>query len=210
MLANFDINFPLLLTPLYAVYAGYTLFLGRRLWAYCHDNAPLNQQINGSDMPYFYQKLRAWLMHLNFWELGALSWLPVLWGREKPFICTPKQVYVRTRRTVWTANIAALPKLLFTINLITAFMVAPFSPLYSPLIFVCAITVCILKLWSAQIMLANYGYTESSTTVTADFVHNTHLDINNKSTRQEHSVLNHSVISRKLSTSLQDNQIINP
>ena len=210
MLTNFDINFPLLLTPLYAVYAGYTLFLGRRLWAYCHDNAPLNQQMNGSDMPYFYQKLRAWLMHLNFWELGALSWLPVLWGREKPFICTPKQVYVRTRRTVWTANIAALPKLLFTINLITALMVAPFSPLYSPLIFVCAITIFILKLWSAQIMLANYGYTESSATVTADFVHNAHLDINNKSTRQEHSVLNHSVISRKLSTSLQDNQIINP
>ena len=210
MFANFDINLSLLLTPLYAVYAGYALFLSRRLWAYCHDDAPLNQQMNGSGVPNFYQKLRAWLMHINFWELGALSWLPVLWGREKPFICTPKQVYVRSRYTVWTANIAALPKLLIIINLITILMVSPLSPLYSPLIFVCAMAILILKLWSAWIMLENYAYSESNeATATADFIHHIKSDIDSNSNQQEHSVLNHSAINRKLSTSLKQNKVIN-
>jgi glucan phosphoethanolaminetransferase (alkaline phosphatase superfamily) len=89
-----------------------------------------------------------------------LSWLPVLWGQDKPFICTPKQEVVRTKRTVWMANISALPKLLFILNVITAVIVAPFSSLYSPLLFIFAVTVCFLKLWSAKVMLTNYGYIE--------------------------------------------------
>lgn len=208
MLTNLDMNVSILLTPLYIVYAGYILFLGSRLWAYCHDNAPLNQQMNDSYKPTIYQKSRAWLMHLNFWELGALSWLPVLWGREKPFICTPKHVYIRTRRTVWAANIAALPKLLLIINLITVLIVAPFSSLYSPLLFICAMAIFILKLCSAQIMLMNYGYSESEDNLTAEITHNIESDIN-KSIQQEHLVLNRSAISRELSTALKDNKIIN-
>lgn len=155
-----SLDVALLLTPLYAVYVGYGLFLGRRLWAYGCDRAPLNQQIDKTPAPNWSHRLRAWALHLNFWELGALSWLPVLWGQDKPFICTPKQEVVRTKRTVWMANISALPKLLFILNVITAVIVAPFSSLYSPLLFIFAVTVCFLKLWSAKVMLTNYGYIE--------------------------------------------------
>lgn len=85
-----------LLLPLYAVYMNYALFLMRRLWAYWQDRAPLNQQVNNEHAPSFKNQLRAWALHLNFWELGALSWWPVLWGRDQPFICTPKQKYIHT------------------------------------------------------------------------------------------------------------------
>ncbi|WP_201528094.1 glycosyltransferase family 2 protein [Psychrobacter frigidicola] len=162
MLMDAPVNLLSLLMPLYVVYGSYALFLARRLWAYSHDNAPLNQQVNDVSAPKFYHRLRTWALHLSFWELGALSWLPVLWGRDKPFICTPKHEYKRTRYSVWAANIAALPKLLLVLNIITAIIVAPFSPLYSPLLFACALTVCVLKLWSAKVVFANYTYTDSS------------------------------------------------
>ncbi|WP_201617920.1 glycosyltransferase family 2 protein [Psychrobacter urativorans] len=162
MLMDAPVNLSSLLMPLYAVYGSYALFLARRLWAYSHDNAPLNQQVNDISAPKFYHRLRAWALHLSFWELGALSWLPVLWGRDKPFICTPKHEYKRTQHSVWAANIAALPKLLLVLNIITAIIVAPFSPLYSPLLFASALTVCVLKLWSAKVVFANYAYTDNS------------------------------------------------
>ncbi|WP_079691791.1 glycosyltransferase family 2 protein [Psychrobacter sp. DAB_AL43B] len=149
-----------LLTPLYLVYAGYTVFLVRRLWAYLQDQVPLNKQVNGNYQPTMKMRLRAWLMHLNFWELGALSWLPVMWGREKPFICTPKQEYIRTRHSLWQANIVALPKLLLALNIITALVVAPFSPLYSPILFICALTVCLLKIGAAKVAFDNFAATE--------------------------------------------------
>ena len=154
---NLDMS---VLTPLYLVYASYAIFLGRRLWAYCHDESPLNKQIDKNHQTSTHIKLRAWLMHLNFWELGALSWLPVLWGRTKPFICTPKQEFIQTSRSVQLANIAALPKLLLTLNLITAICVAPFSPLYSPILFFCAVTVCVLKLAAAKVAMDNFIATE--------------------------------------------------
>ena len=154
-------------------------------------------------------------MHLNFWELGALSWLPVLWGREKPFICTPKKVYIRTRRTVWISNIAALPKLIFITNLITLLMTAPFSPLYSPLLFAGAMMVCLLKLWSAQVMLSNYGYAEpneEASTMTAVFdikatIHN--KGVQYKSAQRDHTISTCADIRCQLSTSLKEKQIIN-
>lgn len=169
---NPSIEVSLLMIPLYVVYASYGLFLSRRLWAYSHDSAPLNRQVNNgnsldSSNWSVNKKLRAWLLHLSFWELGALSWFPVLWGRDKPFICTPKHEDSRTRRTVWAANLAALPKLLLILNIVTAIIAAPFSPLYSPLLFVCALTVCVLKLWSAKVMFANYPYIESSAVTAA-------------------------------------------
>jgi hypothetical protein len=58
------------------------------------------------------------------------------------------------------ANIAALPKLLFIINLITASVVAPFSPFYAPVLFVCAIAVCLLKLGAAKVAIDNFASTE--------------------------------------------------
>lgn len=148
------------LTPLYAVYASYAVFILRRLWAYLQDQAPLNNQVNQNHEPTLKMRLRAWLMHLNFWELGALSWLPVLWGSEKPFICTPKQEYIRTHSSTWQANIVALPKLLLLINIITAILVAPFSPFYSPLLFICALTVCLLKIGAAKVAFDNFSTTE--------------------------------------------------
>lgn len=154
---NFDVS---LLTPLYAVYASYTIFLVRRLWAYFQDQTPLNKQIEKNHQPSVEAKLRAWLMHINFWELGALSWLPVLWGREKPFICTPKQEYIQTSRSVWLANVAALPKLLLLLNIMTAIMVAPFSPFYSPVLFGFAMAVCLLKLGAAKVAMDNFVATE--------------------------------------------------
>lgn len=167
VLIDAPVNLLLLLTPLYLVYVVYGLFLSRRLWAYLHDFAPLNQQVSseytiGINNLNVSKKLRAWLLHLNFWELGALSWFPVLWGRDKPFICTPKQQFVRTQRAAWKANIIALPKLVLVLNIITAVVVAPFSPLYSPILFMCAVTVCLLKLWAAKVIFNNYAYTEPS------------------------------------------------
>ncbi len=146
-----------MLTPLYVVYTGYAFFILRRLWAYCRDQSPLNQQVDNSYQRRFGTKIRAWLMHLNFWEIGALSWLPVLWGREKPFVCTPKQNYIQSRQSLFLKNIAALPKLLLVLNIITALVVAPFSPLYSPVLFMCAAAVCILKLSAAKVAIDNFS-----------------------------------------------------
>ena len=42
--------------------------------------------------------LLAWLMHLNLWEDGALHWLPVLWGQNKPFIVTNKKRPITDKR----------------------------------------------------------------------------------------------------------------
>ena len=150
-----------LLTPLYLVYAGYGVFLIRRLWAYLNDEAPLNHQNN--TRPTLVQKVNTWGLHLNFWELGALSWLPVLLGYKKPFICTPKQQSIRTRYQNQLANITALPKLLLVLNVITMLIAAPFSPLYTPIIFAAALTVTVLKLWAAKIMLSNYAYAPTTT-----------------------------------------------
>lgn len=159
--ALFNINTnSTLLSPLYLVYAGYTIFLVRRLWAYMKDQVPLNRQVNESYQLTMKMRLRAWLMHLNFWELGALSWLPVIWGSEKPFICTPKQSYIQTRSSLFQANIAALPKLLLALNIITALIVAPFSPLYSPILFICALTIGLLKIVAAKVAFDNFSASE--------------------------------------------------
>ncbi|MBU5617763.1 glycosyltransferase [Psychrobacter sp. TAE2020] len=155
--SRFDTN--LVLAPLYLVYASYGIYLTRRLWAYWHDESPLNRQLNPAmASTSASQRLRVWVLHLNFWELGALSWLPVLWGRNKPFICTPKLTIERNLRTLLLENIFALPKLLLVLNLITAFIVSPFSALYSPLLFACALSICLLKIWAAKVMLTNYAY----------------------------------------------------
>ncbi len=151
-----------LLTPFYLVYASYTVFLFRRLWAYLQDQTPLDKQVDTNYQPGLDAKIRAWLMHINFWELGALSWLPVLWGRKKPFICTPKQTYIQTRRSLWMANIAALPKLLLIINLLTAVVVAPFSPFYSPVLFAGALTICVLKIAAAKVAIDNFAAPEQN------------------------------------------------
>jgi hypothetical protein len=170
LLLNFAANFQLLLAPLYAVFASYALFLGRRFWAYSHDSAPLNQQIHSAKQTSHkpasllqrYEPLkkqtRAWLLHLNFWEFGALSWMPVLWGRDKPFICTPKQANSSTSRSTFIANIRALPKLLLMLNLATLLLVAPFSPLYSPVLFIAALVICLIKVFAASVALDNYRY----------------------------------------------------
>ncbi len=160
LLFSASLNIHALLAPLYIVYASYTVFLGRRLWAYMQDNAPLNQQVKNSHASHLKSRLRAFAVHLNCWELGALSWWPVLWGQKKPFICTPKQDHVRTRKSVCIANLMALPKLLLMINITTAIIVSPLSPLYSPLLFGCAMSVCLLKLWATKVMLDNYSYAE--------------------------------------------------
>ena len=157
----FDIKNELsLLMPLYLVYASYMVFLVRRLWAYLQDQSPLNKQVNKNYQSTIKMRLRAWLMHLNFWELGALSWLPVIWGSEKPFICTPKHEHIHTRHSLWKANIAALPKLLLVLNIITALVVAPFSPLYAPVLFVCALVICLLKIAAAKVAFDNFAVSE--------------------------------------------------
>ncbi|WP_350656631.1 glycosyltransferase family 2 protein [Psychrobacter sp. S1-30-MNA-CIBAN-0213] len=160
LLFGSSLNIHALLAPLYIVYASYAIFLGRRLWAYMQDSAPLNQQTSNGAAPILGSRLRAWAVHLNFWELGALSWWPVLWGQEKPFICTPKQELIRTRKSVYVANLMAMPKVLLMLNITTAIIVSPFSLLYSPLLFGCAVMVCILKVWAAKVMLDNYSYEE--------------------------------------------------
>ena len=160
LLFSTSLNIYALLAPLYIVYASYAIFLGRRLWAYMQDRAPLNQQTSNGAAPSLSNRLRAWAVHLNFWELGALSWWPVLWGQKKPFICTPKQELIRTRKSVYVANLMAMPKVLLMLNITTAIIVSPFSLLYSPLLFGCAVMVCILKVWAAKVMLDNYSYEE--------------------------------------------------
>lgn len=163
LITKANVDYSLLLTPLYLVYASYGFYLARRLWAYWHDSAPLNKLANSAPVNNsISQRLKVWALHLNFWELGALSWLPVLWGRDKPFICTPKRAIERSQRTLWLENILALPKLLLVLNVITAAIVAPFSPLYTPVLFICALTICLLKLWAAKVVLVNYAYKKSS------------------------------------------------
>ena len=195
---------PSLLTPLYVVYASYMFFLIRRLWAYLHDQAPLNKQVNKDYQTSMKKSLRAWLMHLNFWELGALSWLPVLWGSEKPFICTPKQAHIGTQSSLWRANIVALPKLLLVLNIITAFMVAPFSPLYSPLLFVCALTVCTLKIGAAKIAFDNFATTKQNVT---------NIHIMSKPTvtiaRQQSKAITKPITKPAIDTVFKDKKIIN-
>lgn len=167
LVLNIEANFQLLLAPLYVVYASYALFLGRRLWAYNQDTSPLNQQINkaratsdnaNSTFKTFQKQTRAWLLHLNFWELGALSWIPVLWGRDKPFVCTPKQALSSTSRSTFIANIIALPKLLLVLNLITLLLVSPISLLYSPVLFTGALAIFLIKILAASVVLENYRY----------------------------------------------------
>lgn len=158
LLFNASLNIHALLAPLYIVYASYAIFLARRLWAYMQDSAPLNQQTSHGAALSLSNRLRAWGVHLNFWELGALSWWPVLWGQKKPFICTPKQELMPTRQSVYAANLIAMPKVLLMLNMTTAIIVSPFSALYSPLLFGCAMMLCILKIWAAKVMLDNYGY----------------------------------------------------
>ncbi|MGE6572165.1 glycosyltransferase family 2 protein [Psychrobacter namhaensis] len=163
-IALFNFNHEVsLLTPLYLVYASYAFFLVRRLWAYCQDEAPLNKQVNKNHQTSLHTKLRAWLMHINFWELGALSWLPVLWGSKKPFICTPKKSGICEDSALQLKNIAALPKLLLVVNAATALVVAPFSPFYAPVLFMCAVLICVLKLWAAKVALDNFVATEPKT-----------------------------------------------
>lgn len=170
LVLNIEANMQPLLAPLYAVYASYALFLARRFWAYSQDSSPLNQQVhhskhasNNANSPL--QKLkqlkrqtRAWLLHLNFWEFGALSWMPVLWGRDKPFICTPKQALSSSTRSTFIANIKALPKLLLVLNLITLLLVSPLSSLYSPVLFTAALAICLIKVLAASVVLENYRY----------------------------------------------------
>ncbi|MGP5553114.1 glycosyltransferase family 2 protein [Psychrobacter celer] len=173
-----QVDMAMLLTPLYVVYAAYGVFLLRRLWAYAQDRSPLNQQVAQHVTPTFTNKLRAWALHLNFWEIGALSWWPVLWGRDKPFVCTPKQALISSRRSVWQANVCALPKLLLILNVITLAVTSPLSALYSPLLFVSALVVTVLKLWSAKVAFDNYGYPPEVDDRYAD-EHDTYDEINN-------------------------------
>lgn len=177
----------LLLAPLYLVYASYGFYLARRLWAYGHDNAPLNQQLDAiTTSSNINQRLKVWALHLNFWELGALSWLPVLWGRNKPFIRTPKLAIERSRRTLWLENISALPKLLLVLNVVTALLVAPFSSLYSPLLFICALSICLLKLWAAKVILTNYAYPIAETNaVTKPILATQHVPINDEQSNND-------------------------
>lgn len=144
--------------PILAViYTGYGVFLLRRLWAYLRDQAPLTQQMQRGYQHTIAKRLRTWLMHLNFWEVGALCWLPVLWGRQKPFVCTPKIAPDATQSALKHANRRALPKLLLTLNALTALLVSPLSAAYSPILFACALTVFGLKLIAARLALANYS-----------------------------------------------------
>ncbi|MGP4713344.1 MULTISPECIES: glycosyltransferase family 2 protein [unclassified Psychrobacter] len=166
LLTNISANIAALLTPLYVVYAAYGVFLLRRLWAYLQDSSPLNKQVNKHYAPTLSKKLRAWALHLNFWEIGALSWLPVLWGRDKPFVCTPKQDIARTKQTVLGDNIRALPKLIIMLNIVTLALVSPLSVLYSPVLFVSALIIIAIKLWSAKVAFDNYAYSDVSKPLT--------------------------------------------
>lgn len=157
LLIGASMDWAMVLTPLYLVYGAYGLFVVRRLWAYCRDGAPLNQQVNHAYKTSARKKLRAWALHLSLWEIGALAWWPVLWGRDKPFVCTPKQQKISTQHRAWMSNIAALPKLLLILNVITAVVLSPLSPLYAPILFACALTVTLLKLWSAKVAFENYS-----------------------------------------------------
>lgn len=97
-------------------------------------------------------RLRTWLVHLNFWELGALSWLPVLWGRQKPFVCTPKAAISQSHLKTIETDIRAIPKLLIVLNALTAILVVR----HSPALFVCALTLLTIKLAACGLIIANF------------------------------------------------------
>lgn len=219
LLFDFKADFNLLLLPLYAVYTSYAIFLARRFWAYSQDKAPLNKQVadttidNNTDAAVsnntrsFFrrvkQQTRAWLLHLNFWELGALSWLPVLWGQKKPFVCTPKQVISSTTQSRFIANFIALPKLLLGLNIITALLVAPFSTLYSPLLFISALIVCVIKILAANVILDNYRYKKTNARIIKFAAH-----ANKKPLRKSRSV-NSLTKAKSANSQYRDNKMAN-
>ncbi|SJM38056.1 Poly-beta-1,6-N-acetyl-D-glucosamine synthase [Psychrobacter pasteurii] len=143
--------------PLMMVYSGYAFFVIRRLMAYLNDKAPLNKQVNHQHQFTLKGKLRTWLMHLNFWELGALSWAPVLWGQNKPFNCTPKHNLMTDHTAPWLKSLMVAPKLLLLLNLFTAVMVSPLTDFYSPALFVCAVSFLLLKLASVMVAINNFS-----------------------------------------------------
>lgn len=151
---------------LFTVYGGYSLFALRRLWAYFQDKTPLNKQLNSQKKFSVNGRLRTWLMHLNFWELGAMCWLPVLWGKNKPFTCTPKQKLLDSNTNVLIKNFRVAPKLLILLNLATAVMVSPLTVFYSPYLFVAAISFLLLKI--GAIIVATDNFTEDDEVIEAN------------------------------------------
>lgn len=97
-------------------------------------------------------RLRMWLVHLNFWEHGALSWLPVLWGQQKPFICTPKHGTSQSRLKSIMTNIWVTPKLLIVLNVLTAVLVRR----HSLALLVCALSLLMIKLMAGWVIIANF------------------------------------------------------
>lgn len=104
------------------------------------------------------RRLKAWLVHLNFWELGALSWLPVLWGQKKPFVCTPKISTSPSRFKSLQANFMATPKLLMTLNALTALLV--FN--HSSALAICAVSVLVLKFAASGVVMMNFTPSDSA------------------------------------------------
>ncbi|CAM3977612.1 glycosyltransferase family 2 protein [Psychrobacter arenosus] len=98
-------------------------------------------------------RLRAWLLHLNFWELGAWSWWPVLWGRQQPFICTPKAALSQSPLKTTLVNLMVLPKFLLLLNLLTAILVRR----HSTRLFLAAISLSAIKVAAAAMILTNFS-----------------------------------------------------
>ncbi|MDO5770421.1 MAG: glycosyltransferase [Psychrobacter sp.] len=118
-----------------------------------HDShsAPNSQDIP-TDINSISQRLKAWLVHINFWELGALSWVPVLWGQQKPFVCTPKLATSQLPFRSLIDNIIATPKLLIGLNTLTAILVLH----RSPLLLSCAIAIVSIKLAASWVVIDNF------------------------------------------------------
>lgn len=171
---------------LMTVYCGYGLFALRRLWAYFQDKTPLNKQLNGQHKFNLKARLRTWLMHLNFWEIGAISWLPVLWGQDKPFTCTPKQRLLDSDTNDFIKNLRVAPKLLMLLNLLTAVLVSPLTALYSPYLFLASISFLSIKLGALIVATANFKETEEFNEVKQQ----DSQDITDKSLVQPQSYIN--------------------
>lgn len=105
-------------------------------------------------------RLRAWLVHLNFWELGALSWFPVLWGQKRPFVCTPKIDNAQhSLRSLW-ATVAVIPKFLIILNALTAIVVWS----YSAKLFAYSVALLFIKLAAGWVLMTNFSEVSSRLT----------------------------------------------
>ena len=84
--------------------------------------------------------------------------------------------------------------------LILGFVVAPFSPLYAPVLFVCALVICLLKIAAAKVAFGNFTASEQKPDS---------ISINSKPTAANARKQTKSLTAPKIETVFENKKVIN-